>query len=218
MSAEQLCKRLRASIRMDAINGDSHERAVCAKQMKEAADEIERLRTENARLREDAARYRWLRDREIPEWLDLWHQNPDRIDAAIDAAQAQPKRRPYNASASLSEYGIFPECDAAPAAQAPRACTCHPDDRPDGPCRERYAASECQALAAQAQAANADALDAARYRWLRKGESDDVAVVRGLGAMDYGMSAVVCTYSDEIDGDDLDAAIDAAMEKEARNG
>ncbi len=34
---------------------------------------------------------------------------------AIDAAQAQPKRRPYNASASLSEYGIFPECDAAHA-------------------------------------------------------------------------------------------------------
>lgn len=59
--------------------------------------------------------------------------------------------------------------------------------------------------------------DAARYRWLRKGESDDVAVVRGLGAMDYGMSAVVYTYSEEIDGDDLDAAIDAAMAKEARN-
>jgi len=36
-----------------------------------------------------------------------------------DVAQAQPKRRPYNASASLSEYGIFPECDAAPATQAP---------------------------------------------------------------------------------------------------
>ena len=35
---------------------------------------------------------------------------------------AQPKRRPYNASGSLSEYGIFPECDAAPvAAQAPAA-------------------------------------------------------------------------------------------------
>lgn len=53
--------------------------------------------------------------------------------------------------------------------------------------------------------------DAERYRWLRKGESDDVAVVRGLGAMDYGMSAVVYTYSEEIDGDDLDAAIDAAL-------
>ena len=52
--------------------------------------------------------------------------------------------------------------------------------------------------------------DAERYRWLRKGESDDVAVVRGLGAMDYGMSAVVYTYSEEIDGDDLDAAIDHA--------
>jgi len=28
------------------------------------------------------------------------------------AAQPQPKRRPYNASGSLSEYGVFPECDA----------------------------------------------------------------------------------------------------------
>lgn len=54
------------------------------------------------------------------------------------------------------------------------------------------------------------ARDAERYRWLRKGNNDDIAVVRGLGAMDYGMSAVVYTYSEEIDGDDLDAAIDAA--------
>ena len=46
---------------------------------------------ENKRLREDAARYRWLRDREIPEWLDLWHQNPDRIDAAIDQARGIKK-------------------------------------------------------------------------------------------------------------------------------
>ena len=52
--------------------------------------------------------------------------------------------------------------------------------------------------------------DAARYRWLRKGAHDDIAVVRGLGAMDYGMSAVAYTYSEEIDGDDLDAAIDQA--------
>ena len=33
------------------------------------------------------------------------------------AAQPQAKRRPYDASGSLSEYGVFPECDAALAAQ-----------------------------------------------------------------------------------------------------
>ena len=54
-----------------------------------AVGKIERLQTENERLREDADRYRWLRDREIPEWLDLWHQNPDRIDAAIDQARGK---------------------------------------------------------------------------------------------------------------------------------
>lgn len=53
--------------------------------------------------------------------------------------------------------------------------------------------------------------DAERYRSLRIGDIDDIAVVRGLGAMDYGMSAVIGTYSEEIDGDVLDAAIDAAM-------
>jgi hypothetical protein len=28
-----------------------------------------------------------------------------------------------------------------------RPCTCHPDDRPPGPCPRRYAASECQQAA-----------------------------------------------------------------------
>ena len=37
-------KRLRATLAMDAINGDGFERAICAKQMAEAADEIDRLR------------------------------------------------------------------------------------------------------------------------------------------------------------------------------
>ncbi|HEY8355725.1 MAG TPA: hypothetical protein VIK69_12015 [Methylophilaceae bacterium] len=145
----------------------------------------------------------------------------------LSTDQIQPKRRRYDPYGSLSEYGIFPECDAqppadnefmtlkrfielelakiepqwtaegkgsywwgvkigletvlaklcemdgtvmvnaVPVAQAPRACTCHPDDRPDGPCRERYAASECQALAAQEQAANAD---------------DEVVFIDGVGA------------------------------------
>jgi hypothetical protein len=53
--------------------------------IRELLAERDALRAARA-LREDAARYRWLRDREIPEWLNLWHQNPDRIDAAIDAA------------------------------------------------------------------------------------------------------------------------------------
>lgn len=56
--------------------------------------------------------------------------------------------------------------------------------------------------------------DAERYRLLRKGAVEDVAVVRGLGAMDYGMSAVVPTYDEELYGDYLDAAIDAALAKE----
>src|SRR5690606_21365442 len=32
-----------------------------------------------------------LRDREIPEWRDLWHQDPHRIDAAIDEAMEGEK-------------------------------------------------------------------------------------------------------------------------------
>lgn len=52
-------------------------------------DTIRALLAERDELAKDAERYRWLRDREIPEWLDLWHQNPDRIDAAIDAELAK---------------------------------------------------------------------------------------------------------------------------------
>ena len=52
--------------------------------LKEAADEIERLRL-------DAARYRWLRDNPWPPILEadiLLHRNA-RWDAAIDAAMKQ---------------------------------------------------------------------------------------------------------------------------------
>ena len=38
-----IAKRLRASVRMDAINGDGAERSVCGRQMLEAAAEIDRL-------------------------------------------------------------------------------------------------------------------------------------------------------------------------------
>lgn len=63
--------------------------------------------------------------------------------------------------------------------------------------------------AAQAQLAEAR-MDAERYRLLRDGKVDDIAVVRGLGTRDYGMSAVLATYEEEIDGADLDAAINRA--------
>lgn len=79
-----------------------------------------------------------------------------------------------------------------------RAEESHPVHRKEG--QPLYAAPVA------AQTAD-DARDAERYRLLRKGAVDDVAVVRGLGAMDYGMRTVVYTYSEEIDGDDLDAAI-----------
>lgn len=44
-------KRLRASVRLDAVNGDSRERAICGRQMLEAANYIQQLEAERtARL------------------------------------------------------------------------------------------------------------------------------------------------------------------------
>lgn len=78
---------------------------------------------------------------------------------------------------------------------------------------EKTARSYARA-AVRAARQSQDKEDAERYRRLRKGDIDDVAVVQGLGAMDYGASAVIGTYSVEIDGDDLDAAIDHARRVE----
>ena len=47
-----LVKRLRASIAMDAVHGDEMERGVCVRQMREAADEIERLTRDRDSWRE----------------------------------------------------------------------------------------------------------------------------------------------------------------------
>jgi len=40
--------RLRGSLRFDAVNGDAHERSVCASQMKEAVAELASLRAQLA--------------------------------------------------------------------------------------------------------------------------------------------------------------------------
>ena len=52
--------------------------------------------------------------------------------------------------------------------------------------------------------------DAERYRALRDGSLDDLAVVRGLGVIDYGLNVRLYTYLKEIEGDEMDNAIDAA--------
>jgi len=47
-----LVKLLRASVKMDAYNGDAVERSICGKQMLEAANRIEGLERENKRFRD----------------------------------------------------------------------------------------------------------------------------------------------------------------------
>ena len=71
--------------------------SLCSKGCAMARNEIERLQTENAELRKDAARYWWLRDvgygfdiavREEDEDGEQWVHGypPEELDAAIDAA------------------------------------------------------------------------------------------------------------------------------------
>lgn len=69
--------------------------------MAEAADRIDALERENAALRKDAERYRWLRDNMVQDGAnydgfmstrDLFprgNEYPGNLDAAIDAAMAQ---------------------------------------------------------------------------------------------------------------------------------
>lgn len=109
----------------------------------------------------------------------------DREDAATEATGGDE---------NVGHHLVEPDHETAMAlADAPRSL-------------RNYVAALRSAIALQSQ----DREDAERYRRLRKGNIDDVAVVQGLGAMDYGASAVIATYSYEIDGDDLDAAIDHA--------
>jgi hypothetical protein len=60
-------------------------------------------------------------------------------------------------------------------------------------------------------ALNAAQADAARYRWLRAGGNDDITVCTGFDGLDHGMSGVFYTFADFLEGEELDAAIDAAI-------
>ena len=53
-----IADKLRASIKYDAINGDTFERSICGRQMLEAAEKIEKLIKENSDLKEKSAE--WL--------------------------------------------------------------------------------------------------------------------------------------------------------------
>lgn len=76
------------------------------------------------------------------------------------------------------------------------------------------AAREIEQAVLQSPEVQAMREDAERYRRLRWGDIEDVAVVQGLDATDYGSSAVVSTYSEELVAEELDEVIDAAMEKQ----
>jgi hypothetical protein len=64
--------------------------------LKDAQEEVRRLREENERLRNDAERYRWLRsDASAYQAQTILNDQPDAIDAAIDAARcAKPEPTP----------------------------------------------------------------------------------------------------------------------------
>lgn len=72
-----LPKRLRASIRMGAINGDSFERNVCERQMREAADLIEQQQAQIAEL-----------------------------EATVDTLHSALRHLAHNAKASGAEMGL----------------------------------------------------------------------------------------------------------------
>ena len=81
-------------LRRAALPDPNDEREVHAPLMHEAAAELARLTAEVERLRADAGRYRWLREREYMDIAGCWllpdgfldPASPVAVDAAIDAA------------------------------------------------------------------------------------------------------------------------------------
>lgn len=56
--------------------------------------------------------------------------------------------------------------------------------------------------------------DAARYRWLRDYDGEEIGVCTGFDVVDIGASGCASTYGDILGGNELDAYIDDAMRKE----
>jgi len=120
--------------------------------LREAAEEALRW-MEHARL------HLTIKERMHPDGLGLY----DSATEALRAALAQPKTelrdqhkafthwyfglRGINEANFNPEYLAWAAWKAALAAPENRPCTCHPDDNPPQPCAQRYALTECKALA-----------------------------------------------------------------------
>lgn len=90
-----ISKRLRASVRMDAINGDSFERSICAKQMTEAANAIDSLERERDALRSQLIDIVRVLGRDIPDCIDNDGQpyQSQSFSEWIDSQEVQPNER-----------------------------------------------------------------------------------------------------------------------------
>lgn len=87
---------------------------------------------------------------------DLTRELADAL-ADADGAEINPSNYAHDDVCYLNDsyVAVFQVAERAIAAlratpgatPAERSCTCHPDDRPAGPCPKCYAATECQAQA-----------------------------------------------------------------------
>ena len=96
--------RLRASVRMDAVHGDTHERSVCARQMVEAANEIERLRNDARDMRDVLLRNGFVPCDSPACNCGSWHHRyglPERMQEIKDAL-AEADHELSNANGNLT--------------------------------------------------------------------------------------------------------------------
>lgn len=84
-----------AAAEIDRLRAALQHEADCVEAAKAEIDRLTRERNEARAEREamakDAERFRWLLDQELPDWMDVYHQHPDRVRAAIDAKIEQER-------------------------------------------------------------------------------------------------------------------------------
>lgn len=63
----------------------------CSRHLNKVATQRDEARAEREAMAKDADRFRWLLDQELPDWMDLYHQHPDRVRERIDAQIEQER-------------------------------------------------------------------------------------------------------------------------------